>query len=164
MIDGVAAKAFSAQTLTPFGKPLESFTESIIENSRTKYGTSKHIVEEKIANEWKSQAEAVEDKAQRRGEQSLSRTLNAAPIDEKEKEKRREEKRKTLNIDIVDLRQAIEKSLQNAVVKGEEEIVKNAVESSEETAVETAVETEEEIKEEIKESGHEEIKENENGD
>ena len=49
MIDGVAARPFSAITLSPLPKIENSNRESIIKVSRERYGTSNKIVEEKIA-------------------------------------------------------------------------------------------------------------------
>jgi CxxC-x17-CxxC domain-containing protein len=49
MVDGVAGKPFSAQTLPPFEKPKESFKEKIIKASRERYATPREMVEEKIA-------------------------------------------------------------------------------------------------------------------
>ena len=49
MIDGVAGRPFSAETLPPLPKPKESGKEKIIKVSRERYGISKKIVEEKIA-------------------------------------------------------------------------------------------------------------------
>jgi len=48
MIDGVAGRPFSAQTLVPFPKPEVSNIERIIKASRERYGTSREKVEEKI--------------------------------------------------------------------------------------------------------------------
>ena len=49
MIDGVAARPFSAETLFPKAKPKESNKQEIIEFSQGRYGTSREIVEKKIA-------------------------------------------------------------------------------------------------------------------
>jgi len=49
MIDGLAGRPFSAQTLAPFPKPETSFREKIIKASRERYGTSRQVVEEKIS-------------------------------------------------------------------------------------------------------------------
>jgi len=49
MIDGVAGRPFSAETLPPFPKLKKSNREKIIKVSRERYGTSQKIVEEKIA-------------------------------------------------------------------------------------------------------------------
>jgi len=43
MINGVAGKPFSAQTLVPFQKLKKSFREEIIESSRKKYGLNREI-------------------------------------------------------------------------------------------------------------------------
>jgi len=48
MIDGVAGRPFSAQTLVPFPKPEVSNVERIIKVSRERYGTPREKVEEKI--------------------------------------------------------------------------------------------------------------------
>jgi CxxC-x17-CxxC domain-containing protein len=49
MIDGIAGRPFSAQTLTPQVKPKKSNREKIIKVSRERYGTARKVVEEKIA-------------------------------------------------------------------------------------------------------------------
>jgi len=49
MIDGVAGRPFSAETLPPFEKPAHSSKDKIIKISRQRYGTPRRIVEEKIA-------------------------------------------------------------------------------------------------------------------
>jgi len=49
MVDGVAGKPFSAQTLSPFGKVEKSQSEKIITASRERYAAGRQIVEEKIA-------------------------------------------------------------------------------------------------------------------
>jgi CxxC-x17-CxxC domain-containing protein len=49
MIDGLAGRPFSAQTLPPFPQPEKSNKEKITKVSRERYGTPGKIVEEKIA-------------------------------------------------------------------------------------------------------------------
>jgi len=49
MIDGLAGRPFSGQTLPPFVPPKKSNKEKIIKVSRERYGTSQNIVEEKIS-------------------------------------------------------------------------------------------------------------------
>jgi len=49
MVDGVAGRPFSAETLAPFEKPGTSEKEKIIEMSRDKYSTSRAAVEEQIS-------------------------------------------------------------------------------------------------------------------
>jgi len=51
MIDGVAGRPFSAQTLPPFKREGESQREKIIEFSRKKYSAPREVVEKQIA-EW----------------------------------------------------------------------------------------------------------------
>ena len=48
MIDGLAGRPFSAQTLVPFQKPGKSKKEKIIKVSRERYAARKEVVEEKI--------------------------------------------------------------------------------------------------------------------
>jgi hypothetical protein len=71
MIDGVASKPFSAETLEPPSPPAESFADVIIENSRRLYGTPRDVVEKEIERGWSAEAE-VEKKVARKGEESLS--------------------------------------------------------------------------------------------
>ena len=77
MIDGVASRPFSAETLPPQKIPLESYRDVIIKNSRAHYGTPKSIVEAKIAEEWntKGAAAAGAERAARQNERSLSEVL-----------------------------------------------------------------------------------------
>jgi len=49
MVDGVAGRPFSAETLPPFEKPTLSYRDQIIKFSREKYATPREVVEEKIA-------------------------------------------------------------------------------------------------------------------
>jgi len=49
MIDGLAGRPFSAQTLPPFSRPEESNREKIIKVFRERYGTPRKEVEEKIS-------------------------------------------------------------------------------------------------------------------
>ena len=51
MIDGIAGRPFSAETLPPFSLPPKSNREKIIKVSRERYSTSRQVVEEKI-NRW----------------------------------------------------------------------------------------------------------------
>ncbi len=52
MIDGVASRPFSAETMPPQKIPLESYRDVIIKNSRDHYGTPRSVVESRIASEW----------------------------------------------------------------------------------------------------------------
>jgi len=49
MIDGVAGRPFSAETLSPFSKLEQSNKEKIIKVSRERYSTPRKIIEEKIS-------------------------------------------------------------------------------------------------------------------
>ena len=49
MIDGLAGRPFSAETLAPWPLPEKSYKEKIIKVSRERYSTERLIVEEKIA-------------------------------------------------------------------------------------------------------------------
>ncbi len=49
MIDGIAGRPFSAQTLAPFSLPEKNYKNKIINVSRERYGTERKIVEEKIS-------------------------------------------------------------------------------------------------------------------
>lgn len=60
MIDGVASRAFSAQTLPPFPIPEKSFEDKIIKLSRERYTITRKAVEEKIAR-WSESAEAEDE-------------------------------------------------------------------------------------------------------
>jgi len=48
MVDGIAGRPFSAETLFPFKKPDKSHQEKIIQSSRERYGVHRDIVEDKI--------------------------------------------------------------------------------------------------------------------
>ena len=109
MIDGVASRAFSAATLAPLPLSRESFRDIIIEHSRNKFGTPKSVIEQKIAGEWLSDAKVVEEKIERRGEQSLDKILVEKQPEPRVEGPKKERERKTVNIE--DLRKAIEDSL-----------------------------------------------------
>ena len=59
MIDGLSGRPFSAETLPPAPKPAESYREKIIKVSRERYGTSREIIEGKIAK-WTGTVELPE--------------------------------------------------------------------------------------------------------
>jgi len=109
MIDGVASKPFSAETLEPPQPSHESFKDIIIENSRHKYGTPRRIVEEKIASEWLADKKIIEEKVQVREEKSLEKVL----IPQESPVKSEIVKKERKPVDIEDLRKAIEESLKN---------------------------------------------------
>jgi len=79
MIDGVASRAFSAKTLAPYEQPSQSFKDVIIANSRSHFGTPRTKVEEQITAELQSTAEVMEERINRRDEQSLNKVLTSEP-------------------------------------------------------------------------------------
>lgn len=116
MIDGVASRAFSAETLPPYEIPIESFSDVIIENSRNKYALPRALVEKKISEEWLSEAEVVGEKISRRSEKPLGEVLKPQipPVGGQEPVFRRKEqfpKREKKPVDISDLKEAIRQSL-----------------------------------------------------
>jgi hypothetical protein len=64
MIDGVASRAFSAQTLAPSPIPEKSFEDKIIKLSRERYTISRKAVEEKIAR-WSESVETEIEEAKK---------------------------------------------------------------------------------------------------
>src|SRR3989344_482745 len=77
MIDGVASRPFSAQTLDPIENLIQSFKDVIIENSRSRYANDRLAVERKIASEWISDGGEIEEKLKSRSEQSLGSALSS---------------------------------------------------------------------------------------
>jgi hypothetical protein len=76
MIDGVASRPFSAETIPPQPTPLNSYRDVIIKNSRQKYGTPRAVVESRIAGEWLAKSDvAIGEKIERQGERHLSEVL-----------------------------------------------------------------------------------------
>ncbi len=76
MIDGVASRPFSAETIPPERPPLASYRDIIIKNTREKYGTPSTIVDAKIASEWEAASGVIlDEKIVRRGEQRLHDVL-----------------------------------------------------------------------------------------
>jgi len=109
MIDGVASKPFSAETIEPAKPSHESFRDVIIENSRSRYSTSRQTVEQKIASEWVADKKIIEERVQRREEQPLGKML--APHEPAARTEIFRKERKP--VDIEDLRKAIEESLKD---------------------------------------------------
>ena len=117
MIDGVATKPFSAETVEPLKLSTESFRDVIIENCRNKYATNRSLVEEKISSEWVADSKTIEERIQRREEQPLEKVLRPQP--EPQPSERPEIKRERKPVDIDDLRKAIEESLKDTGDKDE---------------------------------------------
>jgi hypothetical protein len=78
MINGVASKAFSAETLPLEKAPAENFKDVIVENCRRRYSVPKEAVEQKIS-EAMSKKETIEQKVTRRGEMPLEKVLGPRP-------------------------------------------------------------------------------------
>lgn len=116
MINGMASKPFSAETLEPLKPNAESLKDIIIENCRRRFSVSKQAVEEKIASEWLGTKETGEDRVQRRDEQSLGKML--APQEQPERTEFPKKERKA--VDIGDLRKTLEDSLKDNREEGEE--------------------------------------------
>ncbi len=76
LIDGMASKPFSAEMLPPFPSLEKTFKATIIQNSRTKYGTPRQVVEKNIAGEWMEDMNAMDERMSRRPEQPPERTFN----------------------------------------------------------------------------------------
>ena len=117
MIDGISSRPFSAKTMEPYEPTPESFSDVIIENSRSKYAISRSSVEKKIGEEWAARPESLEDRIQRREEQPLGRAFERdreqhrpqqfQPQPQRENFMKKE--RKPVNLE--DLKSAIEQSM-----------------------------------------------------
>ncbi len=71
MIDGIASRPFSAETLAPGPVREDTPIDAIIENNRRRYGTPKEAVDKKIEEEILGGSAGVTAKAERRAEQPL---------------------------------------------------------------------------------------------
>ncbi|MFA6354327.1 MAG: type IV secretion system DNA-binding domain-containing protein [Candidatus Paceibacterota bacterium] len=112
MIDGVAHRPFSAQTIPPRKDPLISYKDVIIKNSQNKFGTPRTIVEEKISGEWNEGANNFEEKIKRRDEKPIESLLQPKPFIEKNtKEERNFPRQPKKEVNIEDLRRSINESL-----------------------------------------------------
>ncbi len=114
MINGVASSPFSAATIEPKHVPEKQFADLIIENNRRNYATPKVIVDKKIDEEWFSGREAVNEKAERRSEQSLNILKNPSPSHQPPPSPPPPpppKERKAVNLD--ELREALNKSIKN---------------------------------------------------
>jgi len=122
MIDGLASRAFSARTLVPFEKPTQSFKDIIIENSRSRYGTTRARVEEKIASELQATAQTIEERIGRREEQPLEKVLRRTEESREEKKPSFFRPKKEVNIE--ELKGVIEQSL-DKLTKSEDKTEQN---------------------------------------
>lgn len=107
MIDGIASRPFSAETLPPPKKPAESHREKIIRVSQERYGTPRKEIEEKIER-WTKNIENIPPMPT----VSLKKinTLPIVPLSGKKvtEEKPKKEKKK---VDLKQLREALAKAL-----------------------------------------------------
>jgi len=107
MIDGAASQPFSAESLG-YMKPAEKTSrEIIIENSRRKYTTTREEVEKKIGEEWAGEERTLGERIFRRDEKPLGEALKKMP----EEDTRQFVKREKPQVNVNDLRKAIEESL-----------------------------------------------------
>ncbi len=74
MIEGIASRPFSAQTLYPFEIKKDSDKEKIIKVSQERYGTSRSVIEEKIVR-WVGDLKQFANKPQRARSSTRSPTL-----------------------------------------------------------------------------------------
>ena len=119
MIDGVAAKPFSAQTLPPFPKPETNFRQEIIQVSRKTCGVARDLVEERIA-EWSLPVKQEikrkpKDQAKKEAVKpiSLKEALKNPPISFFSKRKNASpEKKKKTEPKINELREILDKAIQ----------------------------------------------------
>lgn len=139
MIDGIASRPFSAQTLTPYSKPEKSFKADIIENTHLQYTIPKKVVEDKIASEWLTEnQQSSQGKINHRNERPLNEILKLRFNDNQSRSNNQSynqnnrnynnqsnngrlaipvpsiiprEKRPAVNINMDELKKAIEKSL-----------------------------------------------------
>jgi len=124
MIDGVAGKPFSAETLPPLPKLEHSFKNDIIEYSRKTYAHPREKVERMIAK-WAEPIRKEEEKKQKREGISLKEALKSSPIPfliPKRKSQKDKRERKEPNID--ELKEVLEEALEQKETqtsKGEED-------------------------------------------
>ncbi len=91
MIDGVASRPFSAETIPPPQVPTDSSEDVIIKNSQDTYGTPRSTVEARISSEWQSASQAiVGEKVERRSERPMGEMLRPRPQQPREFQRRDE--------------------------------------------------------------------------
>ncbi len=106
MIDGIASRPFSAETVEPYLEPERSFGEAIVENNRRRFGTPRAAVEKKISEEWEPGTKSVIERSERRNEQPLGEMLH-----------RKERERKQVNRE--DLRKALQEHIPRDEANGQ---------------------------------------------
>jgi len=150
MIDGVAGRPFSAETLPPLPGPKKSFRKEIIESSRKKYAVSRKVVEDHIINwskvvsgDYSSRSKSFSRKSSSRPagrrpsptqsapaakpaaatEMPLKEALKKEPIPfALPRKKRNEKENKKRKIDVAGLREVLNEALSSKKLPREEEI------------------------------------------
>jgi hypothetical protein len=133
MIDGVAGRPFSAETLPPFPKPEKIYRAEIIEHSRKKYGRPRDVVEKQIAQWAEPVREARRPREAREARErkgiSLSQVLKTPPVPffvpKRVKEERRKEKKKRKEPDINELKKVLGEALEKEEKKDDPKDQKN---------------------------------------
>ncbi|MDP3052601.1 MAG: type IV secretion system DNA-binding domain-containing protein [bacterium] len=130
MIDGIASRAFSAETLPLEKAPADNLRDVIIENCRHRYSLPKEIIEQKIADQM-NKKESIEQKIVRRDEMPLEKVLGPRQPAETQKPQRpasqfsqpatNQERpvRERAEVNIGDLQKAIEEALKDKEEKHE---------------------------------------------
>ena len=109
MIDGVASRPFSAETLPPFEKPKKSNKEKIIKVSQERYGTPRKVIEEKIGK-WLKTPASLTESAKKNRTISLKEMLSQKPnLNRSSKSEKKATKKKGPNLE--ELREALDESL-----------------------------------------------------
>ncbi|MCD6429538.1 type IV secretion system DNA-binding domain-containing protein [bacterium] len=120
MIDGIAGRPFSAQTLPPFPKPERNYRQEIIEFSRKQYGVPREMVEARIA-EWSAPVRSeIRSRPQRQRQEpktpmiSLKEALKKPPIPFVGKSRKNNipEKKEKKPPKIEELREILEKAIE----------------------------------------------------
>lgn len=119
MIDGVAAKPFSAQTLPPFPKPEDNFREEIIQFSQKTFGVPRTFVEERIARWSEPVREEIKTRPRRQETKkgtptiSLKEALKNPPISffKKKKVAEPEKKKQKKEPKVDELREILDEAL-----------------------------------------------------
>jgi len=114
MIDGVAGRPFSAETLVPIPKEERSFKEQIIENTRKNYAVSRQNIEQEISA-WTIVQSSVKKKKKKKKNResfsskeplSLKQALDKNPVFFS-KNKRKEKHHLKETVDVESLKEAI---------------------------------------------------------
>lgn len=125
MIDGVAGKPFSADTLPPFSPLERNFKEDIIENSRKSYAQTRKEIEGHIL-QWTEPVfkEKRRETSKKKGF-SLGDISRSSPRSfHNPKRRRKKKKKKKIEPNLGELRNILDKALEEKVNEKEEGILK----------------------------------------